>query len=433
MKQIPKIEKHILAMAEHKYGCAIVRQQLMRAGFWAGAIGALALLSPGSARSADPARAPEAAAKVESARRWQAKMQELYQTLAGLTADVTSDARFEARANRGRIDSSARKLMDLAHDLTRKGMAAPDSDPSIKLLAGAFQEQTRMAYIALKQGNRDYARGLLSGISGYCIACHTRNSAGPSFGSLPLAPDTRATGLTDQGRFFAATRQFDRAFAAFSQVVSDPVAPVTRSLDWTRSLRYALAIAVRVKRDPDVALALVDQVLAAKNAPFFVKQDAKLWRASIELWKKELPRRIESEEGLYLEAQRLTAAAREAQKYPSDRSADVIYLRASAVLHELLQTAPEGRYTNQALLLAGVCYEVLAPASLEDLHELYYEACVKRASGTPIADACYQRYEQSVYLGYTGSAGTDLPAEVRQKLERLRTTAIAPATPAPPR
>ena len=36
------------------------------------------------------------------------------------------------------------------------------------------------------------------------------------------------------------------------------------------------------------------------------------------------------------------------------------------------------------------------------------------------ADLCYRRYEESVYAGFTGSSGTDIPPEIKRRLVELR-------------
>ena len=72
----------------------------------------------------------------------------------------------------------------------------------------------------------------------------------------------------------------------------------------------------------------------------------------------------------------VTAEDRTTQRYPLDRNADVVYLRALGAVHDLLQTAPNGPHAGEALLLAGIGYEVLSPDKIEVLHESVYEACV---------------------------------------------------------
>jgi tetratricopeptide (TPR) repeat protein len=239
-------------------------------------------------------------------------------------------------------------LADQAHELTAKGLP-PDADPTVKILAGLFQDETKRAYSAVKAGNRPYARGILNQVSSYCIACHTRNSSGPSFTSLPLEPSSKDLYPIELARFYAATRQFDRALDVFQKILDDKAAPIERPLEWDQAIRFGLAIAVRVKQNPDQALALVERVSESKNAPFFLKQDALKWKESIAQWKAERPKKATTDEGLLSQAAELVVQAREIQKYPRDHAADILYLRASAIIHELLQKAPDGPRAQEAL------------------------------------------------------------------------------------
>jgi hypothetical protein len=54
------------------------------------------------------------------------------------------------------------------------------------------------------------------------------------------------------------------------------------------------------------------------------------------------------------------------------------------------------------------------------MHELYYEACVRELPHSSLAKRCYERYEQSVYVGYTGSGGTNIPDELQVILSELK-------------
>ena len=351
---------------------------------------------------------------------WSRKMQELYKTLADLLTDISSAKRFGDPANRSRIVMETEKLASLAHDLNTKGVLSPDADPTIPLVAGLLAQETKRAALEFKKGNRAYARNLLQTVPGYCIACHTRNATGPQFAQLAFEPTSKSLTALERGEFFAATRQFDRAQTEFIQVIKDPKAAAAYNFDWEKAIHQSLAIAVRVKQDSSQAKEIVQIALNMKDAPSSIKEDAKVWKTSIQEWQEEPARGSTSEEGLHSEALRLMAKARETQKYPMDRTADVLYLRASAIVHDLLQAAPQGVYAGEALLLAGISYEVLSPLKTEDLHDLYYEACIRRSPHTPTSDLCYRRYEQSIFFGYTGSAGTDVPADVREKLIGLK-------------
>jgi hypothetical protein len=110
-----------------------------------------------------------------------------------------------------------------------------------------------------------------------------------------------------------------------------------------------------------------------------------------------------------------------------DRAGDVLYLRASSVLHDQLSHFPQGPKSAEAFFLLGICYEILRDFDLWTLGDTYFEACIHRAPHTELAESCYRKLEESTLAGYTGSAGTQVPLDVEKKLTRLREEARAAA------
>ncbi len=356
----------------------------------------------------------------ETAPAWTRKMRALGKSLQELLVDLHSDRRFNDPANFKRIEKNAGEIAALAHGLkTKKEGASPDRDPSIALIAELFAKQAKVAQKALTTGHRAYGRDILKSMTGYCMACHTRNASGPGYAGTPSDAALSSLKGFEKADYLASVRQFDSALDEYERGLAEAASRAALGFDWEQGIRSSLAIAVRVKKDPDRALSIVSRVLGAKKAPYFLKEQAAEWKKTLEQWKSEAPRTAQTEEGLRAEAVRLISEAKTLQKYPADRSADILYLRASAVVHELLSVSPPGKHAVEAFYLAGLCYEVLNDLNLWDLHEFYYLACIRQAPHTPQARQCYRHYEESVYAGFTGSGGTFLPAEVRQELDQL--------------
>ncbi len=351
---------------------------------------------------------------------WSAKMRGLLKSLDQVLTDASSEAGFNAPANRARVDHDVQAFAGLAHDLNLSQLPKPDADPNVALMGMLFQEETHHAYQELQRGNRTYARNLLRGVTTYCIACHTRNDSGPSFASLK--PASERLSALEQGEFYASTRQYDQALAKFHDVLRSENS--SGVFEKERAVRYSLAILVRVKKDPKASLALVNEMIASRNGPYFFRENLEKWKVSLEAWRDEAPRTVTTEDGLFAEGTRLIAAARQTQQAPLDESADILFLRGSAVLHEQLTLAPRGPHAAEALLLEGVAYEALRDLRIWGFHELQYEACIYEAPHTPISRSCFGRYQESVYAGYTGSAGTDLPDDVRSRLNKLEQLAL---------
>ena len=76
---------------------------------------------------------------------WTQKMQNLYRSLADILADISSNERFNSPKNKIQIETHAKKLASLAHDLNNKDMKAPDQDPTIKILSGLFSDEAQHA------------------------------------------------------------------------------------------------------------------------------------------------------------------------------------------------------------------------------------------------------------------------------------------------
>lgn len=348
---------------------------------------------------------------------WQEKMIALETTLRDLLLDLTSDARFNDAKNITRIEKNAEKFAKLAHEL-RPDHSSPDADPSLRLIASQFAQEASLGAAAMKRGQREYARNHLKSMTSYCFACHTRSgatdlAARPGF----EVPDSLTP--IEKANYLASTRRFDLSLQTYEAIVADAAGRDRKPFEWEAAVRSGLAVAVRVKKDPERALRIVQSVIDLPTAPFYFKEQAAAWKESLLKWKSEVKTRPLTEAGHFAHLTRLIGEAKKAQKYPADRSADMLFLRASSAAHDLLSYAPDGKHAAAALYTAGLSYEVLSSLDLWDIHEFYYLACIVKVPNTPQARECYRHYEQSVYFGYTGSGGTHLPDEVLERLKAL--------------
>jgi hypothetical protein len=223
----------------------------------------------------------------------------------------------------------------------------------------------------------------------------------------------------DKASYLIAVRQFDSGLEELEAIITNKEMLEKSPLDWERAVRTALTIAVRVKRDPDLSLRLVNRAIGMPNAPTFFSEQIAQWKRSIESWKTEATRQPASEEGFYAELVRLTTEAKSLQKYSADHSGDIVFLRASSIAHDLLGAYPDEVRSAEPLYLAGLSYEVMEDLGLWDLHEFYYLACIKKSPHSETARCCYRQYERSIYFGYTGSSGTSIPWTIQQRLKEL--------------
>ncbi len=349
-------------------------------------------------------------------------MQDLYRTLSELLTNVSSNQRYSDPKNSERIESQIKQFANLAHELKSKEVSSKHPDASIRIYSDHLSEDANEAYRSFREGRKEYARGLIRSLSSSCVACHSRSSVGPQFGALPLADFQVELKAIEKAQFFSASRQFDRAETEYLKIVKDDAAVENSPWDWEEAVHQSLSIAVRVKKDPALASSIANTLITQKSVPFYMKEYAKVWIKSIDQWKAK-PISAKTESGIFQEAKRLLVAAQKTQKYANDRSADILYLRASVALFDLLAMAPNGKHQSEALYMIGFCNESINPRNFDDLSELFYEECITSAPHTKTAQTCFQRYEQRVHFAFTGSSGTRLPTDVKQKISKLKTMA----------
>jgi hypothetical protein len=360
------------------------------------------------------------------AKAWPEKMQLLSKTMSELLPLVASKKKFADPKNSEAIESRTETLRKLAHSV--KAGPKPNADPSMQVVSHLMEEDITRALEALRSGNRDYARNVLRDTTSYCIQCHTQSNNGPEFPKLTLDVKVKDLAPLERAEFYAATRQFEPALETYREALGDPLLAKADAYDYETAARTALAISVRVHKDPKEASALVKTVRKNKALTPPLKTVSKQWEQSIQSWSKEKPTNDATPQARLIEAERLIAKAQKVQEFPLDHSQDITYFRASSILHELLQ-APDRSddFSARALYLAGLASEATRDMNFWTMHETMYEQCIRLRPETEQARQCYSRLNDSVKLGYSGSAGTNIPPEIKRRLDSYRTLAFGPS------
>jgi len=349
---------------------------------------------------------------------WRSKMNELSNAMSEaipyLFPDPTADVKgLSEKINR--IHEISQNL-DVVSDHMVK---SKDYDPALPYLASLFKEDIERAQASLKEGHTDYAKSVIRSSTSYCIACHTRTKGGTEFPMLSAYSDPlkKASWIT-KIEFMAASRQFDSVLTqVMSSLANDK--PGVSPLDLERASRIALSIAVRVKKDPAKARFLARAVLNSPTASFSMKEGAKVWEKDIATWQKEKSKRYESAEALVKGAQDLVKQAVNS-KDPIGGHDEVKYLRASMLMHELMQQYPDSGLKGEAFYLTGLTYGALQDLGVWSLHDKYFRACISEQPHSALAERCYGEYEKSVILGYSGSSGTHVPGSIKRHLDQLK-------------
>jgi tetratricopeptide (TPR) repeat protein len=345
-------------------------------------------------------------------------MQQMFNSLLNLQPFLASPEKFSNPKNSEIIRKDLNRLATFKHVFPNE---MKNEEPGIFAISRMFHETIEDARERFKKGNYDYSRHRLRTATAFCFSCHSRVPSEKNFEDLQKRVEASQLTTFEKADVFAATRQFDKALKAYTDLLT--VAPKTSMdvVEYTRSLRRALSITVRVKQNPKETLELIDSVTQRKDVPEFILRLAQQWRKDAQYWMddKVTDKKMPPEE-LVDKAKKLIERAEKLQSFPADENGDISYLRASNYLHEALDESPQSKSRTEALYLLGVAYSALQDPTLWDLDRLYFESCIREAPHADFAKKCYQRFSEKVYMGYTGSAGTFIPDDEQRRLEELR-------------
>lgn len=341
-----------------------------------------------------------------------ARMQQIFDSMRVLLPLSVNESAFGSPANRERVTSALEKLAQNAGALSAH---AREDDVRRKHLGHSLEEDARRALARYREGRPENAAFLVRRTTDYCVACHTQSKSPDSSLTTGFVDATAlaALPLPERARILVATRQFDEGQSAFEELLLDPS---VRAQDLTGALADYLVVSIRVKGDYARARATLEKFQQRPDLWQRLREDVGLWILAL--------RRLEPERGAPPSldtARRRIEEARAIVPYPADRGGLVHYVVASDVLLRLLSApSPSPAEEAEAWYLLGVAESETVTGSWASQGDLYLETAIRTAPQSASAKKAYSMLEENVLLDWSGSSGTHLPKEERDRLAELR-------------
>ncbi|MCX6124979.1 MAG: hypothetical protein NTV34_09565, partial [Proteobacteria bacterium] len=223
-----------------------------------------------------------------------------------------------------------------------------------------------------------------------------------------------------KAEYLAATRQYDAAVKQYEHILVDrPLAKIDPEA-WGQAMRKMLAITVRVKNNANLTLEMISKI---QDSPESIVPSLRLeiadWRQAAKSWSEEKPLRINTDEARYLESKRLFDEA-EVISAKTSGGGLIQYLRATALLHEMLGRLRGGENYQNMLWLAGRSAKSLKEFNLWAMQDIYFESCVRSGTDKVLSGKCYTALEESALESYGVVSRSGLPAFMRARLDALK-------------
>lgn len=356
----------------------------------------------------------------DSAAEWSQDMQKMAKDVRQLIPYLYDREAFLDPKNHDQIGSELKNFSEHVHKITpQMGQRVFGDDPMVSFSLSSLEGDLKRSYQAFELNQLEYSRAVAKSSLNHCFRCHSVASTGAAakwdlkgISQLTLSPIEKADVLV-------ATRKYGEALKHMEQYLSSEDFLLNHPFDFEAILRRYLAVMIRAQGDPARALTEMDRVAASPHLPHYLLEQVQGWRVSLTQWMRENKKHSKRMSPLR-RAKHLIDRASQMQQFSQDHAGDVEYLRATVLLHDLLKQHLKAENEAEVFYLLGRAYEVLDELGSWNLHETYFESCVRKAPKTDWAKMCYSRFEASVLQGYTGSSGTHLPAYESDKLKALK-------------
>ena len=350
-----------------------------------------------------------------------AAMREIFKALSEILPRCLSSERFATPGDREIVSAEFAKIAANADALAKHtGSASADFASRGAILA----DDARRASARFASGRLVDARFVALRLTESCIGCHSRL---PSDKDAPFASklidDAKLGALTpvERARLAVATRQFDKALELYEAELAGPAPSAGVAVRMPDLVEY-LIVAVRVKRDPKRAAALLEKLEKRPETPPDVRDEIGPWLTTLRSEGKV----VDSAPSL-AQARSLVESGKRAREYPYSKAGLIDDLLASSILHRLLEDPKQERLVRaETYYLLGVTDATVRSSPWLSDADWYLATAIRTAPHTAIAARAFDAYEDMTILEWTGSSGTPLPDDVLEELDRLRALAVKP-------
>lgn len=345
-------------------------------------------------------------------------MRLLLDDIQALESFIISEKQFLDSKNESAIEKRLNSMSSHVGGMLDKHFK---NDPALQMNLRMLNNHLAETKQYFNSKNKSFARYMLRSSLQMCISCHARMKAGAEL-DLTLSPEVDTSNSFELAEFFFATRQFSKALDSFKRSVEGYPSNKLPLYSLTRSLNSIAVIYARIKNDPKEASTYFTAQASNKNLPSYVQKDLTAWSNSFKNWQKTGIRDYSK-----LKDSELLKAAKDLLRKDdfslagdSDRKFHVERLRASSILHQILDMPNNSLAKGEALFLLGSIYHRLNNNLFFHFDEMYLRACINDYQKTKLSRDCYDALEGILLEGYSGSAGMSLPDEVEIELMKLK-------------
>lgn len=273
---------------------------------------------------------------------------------------------------------------------------------------------------SVKNNNFIFAQKRMKALTSLCISCHSQLSETASentFGNaISKAKKENFESDFAYGNYLFLVRRFSESEKYFDLAIKN-AEKTHNEQELYPALRRILSIHTKITFNPKSAQAFISKYQKDNQLPPLALEQIAVWNKSLKKWKNFNSKKIKSIDTFIQTS--LVPLEDNKDKMMSGEN-DITLLIASGVLSKHLNDNPKSKNVPEILYWLAIAERRLSNSFFFSLSDLYLKDCVRLYPKSAIAKKCYQEYADNIEFGYSGSSGTDIPAEEKQELEALK-------------
>lgn len=314
------------------------------------------------------------------------------------------------------MQNLAASFQTAKHDsLMKQDIFAPSLD--------IIRQEIKDSQQAYNAGKKDYAWWKMRSITSQCMSCHTRlpaNHASSFQEGFRLIDKKKFKDSYNLGIAYLIVRQYPEAKQSFTRAFDESVIK-KQFKNILLPLKQLLLIQTKVLKDPAQMLTVLKHYENTKGISTDDKEVVKNWMNRLKVWSvqpySKYTRLSTDEEASSFMTMVMKPLFKNNNLYIGKHDVDL--LMASGLLSNFLFENPESKMAPEALYWVGVAEKYLEREEFFGTGEHFLKDCVRRYPKAPIAKECFNEYKESIEFNYSGSRGTDVPADVQRELDSL--------------
>ena len=344
-------------------------------------------------------------------------MKNIFSAYVNLVPFMSEPAKFVAKENETVILAHMSSMaITFRNEHTKKKIESGILQSSLLEMNDHMDQTIRV----FTQGHKEFALNRVQATTQLCMSCHEQ---------LPVSK--KQFFIDFWGRFERDQFPSDFSFAEFNYLVQNYKKSTEYFLKVIKeqgegrfdhllynSIQKIVLTYAYADFQPDELTNILKKIEKQTKLPKVSKENIQAWINTLaELKKDPLFSKAKLSEK---ELKTLLDKYREVFSAVEDEVLEIKLLTVAGKLKKFMTLNPKSPMAAEILYLSGMAERHIHRGLYFSFADIYLKSCILEYPKSPFAQKCYTAYEEGMIMGYTGSAGTELPPDVQAELKSLK-------------